>query len=61
MDTGLFVQDNWKFSPRLTLELGLRWDYEALPGPSSALTAAVNQNGINFVPIPASTTPLPTR
>ena len=52
MDTGLFVQDNWKFSPRLTLELGLRWDYEALPGPSSALTAAVNQNGINFVPYP---------
>ncbi len=31
MDSGVFGQDNWKLSPRLTLELGLRWDYEALP------------------------------
>ena len=40
LDYGFFAQDNWKFSPRLTLELGVRYDYEQLPNPSSTLTAA---------------------
>jgi hypothetical protein len=40
MDTGAFAQDNWKFSPRLTLELGLRWDHEGIPGPVAAFTTA---------------------
>jgi hypothetical protein len=34
-----FIQDNWKVNPRLTLELGVRYDYEALPAPTAALTA----------------------
>jgi hypothetical protein len=39
-DWSAFVQDNWKASPRLTLELGVRYDYEFLPAPNSNLTSA---------------------
>jgi hypothetical protein len=27
--TGFFIQDDWRVTPRLTLNLGLRWDFEA--------------------------------
>jgi outer membrane receptor protein involved in Fe transport len=37
-DLGIFAQDDWKFTPRLTLQLGLRWDKEFLPTPFSSLT-----------------------
>jgi hypothetical protein len=41
-----FAQDNWKVTPRLTLEIGLRYDYESLPAPSPNLTTATG----SFVP-----------
>ncbi len=31
-DVGVFAQDEWKILPRLSLTLGLRYDYEVLPG-----------------------------
>jgi hypothetical protein len=40
LDYSGFAQDNWKVSPRLTLELGVRYDYEFLPSPVSSLTSA---------------------
>jgi hypothetical protein len=46
MDAGIFAQDDWKLTPRLTLDLGLRWDKESIPGPSSRLTTATG----SFVP-----------
>ena len=36
---GFFAQDNWKITPRLTLELGVRWDHETMPSPDPALIA----------------------
>jgi outer membrane receptor protein involved in Fe transport len=54
LDAGIFVQDNWKFSPRLTFELGLRWDYEAIPQADAKLTTATGSftpyNGLSNNP-----------
>jgi len=41
-----FIQDNWKVSPRLTFEMGLRYDYQQYPAPTANLTTAVG----SFVP-----------
>jgi hypothetical protein len=50
-DYALFGQDNWKATPRLTLELGLRYDYEFLPSPVASLTTATT----GFTPYPGLT------
>jgi outer membrane receptor protein involved in Fe transport len=46
LDYAFFLQDNWKITRRLTLDLGIRYDEELLPKVSQALTAAVG----TFVP-----------
>ncbi|HEV8426386.1 MAG TPA: TonB-dependent receptor [Pyrinomonadaceae bacterium] len=32
-DIAFFAQDDWRLSPRVTLNLGLRWEYEKFPEP----------------------------
>ena len=39
LDYGFYGQDNWKLSPRLTIQLGLRYDYESLPAPPIPISA----------------------
>ena len=50
---GGFVQDHWSVTPRITLDAGVRYDYERLPGP-------FNQDANNFSPrIGLAWTPFP--
>ena len=54
-DYGVFLQDDYKATPRLTLNLGVRYDYEKLPqafapNPSFAATATTPSDKNNFSP-----------
>lgn len=45
VDFGFFAQDDWRIKPRLTLNLGLRWEFENMPDPQipNPLLAATSQ------------------
>jgi hypothetical protein len=41
-DTAFFVEDSWRILPRLTLNLGVRYEYEKLPKPFLPNPAVLN-------------------
>ncbi|MGC2695195.1 MAG: TonB-dependent receptor, partial [Candidatus Angelobacter sp.] len=56
-DYAVFAQDDWRIIPRLSLSLGLRWEYQQLPNPVSSLinpavpqTAQLPSDTNNFGP-----------
>ncbi|MCU1324571.1 MAG: Cna domain protein [Acidobacteriaceae bacterium] len=40
IDYGFFVQDDWKLTSRLTVNIGARYDYESIPGQQANLVVA---------------------
>ena len=60
MDYGFFGEDHWKINPRLTFDLGIRYDYEGLPAPYSNLitpsTSTLGAKTYHFTPYLGSST-----
>jgi hypothetical protein len=55
MEYAAFVQDQWRLSPRLTLNLGMRYELETLPGaqipnPAVPQTGVLNSDTRDFGP-----------
>ena len=44
-DYNWFVQDNWRLTNQLTLNLGVRWEYQQFPQPTETETKGVKFTG----------------
>jgi hypothetical protein len=54
-DIAAFVQDDWKVSSKLTLNLGLRWEYDAMLGDNFGNLTNVWPSLLQTVPNPPTT------
>jgi hypothetical protein len=54
-DTAAFVQDDWKVSSKLTLNLGVRWEYDAMLGDNYGNLTNVWPSLLQTVPNPPTT------
>ena len=63
-DTALFAQDTWHVSPRLTLDYGIRWDYDPAPYAVDGQSLYVTSNPLdpaNAILSPAGTPLYPAK
>jgi hypothetical protein len=51
-DYAVFAQDDWRIIPRLSLSIGLRWEYQQLPSPVASL---INPNVPQTAHLPSDT------
>jgi carboxypeptidase family protein len=56
-----FIQDDFRVSSRLTLNLGLRWEYDGLPGEAHGQNTGINPSMISSVPFPLVANPCPAQ